>query len=102
MDAVLVAEAWHWVETQRAIPEVARVLVPGWVLGLAWNVHDEGDDWSAQLGRLLHAEGAPPPIEAGVGALAQRPDLFGIPESFTTGTVAAPAGGHQRRHCFRR
>jgi ubiquinone/menaquinone biosynthesis C-methylase UbiE len=47
MDAVLVAEAWHWVETRRAIPEVARVLVPGWVLGLAWNVHDEGDDWSA-------------------------------------------------------
>ncbi|WP_312870387.1 class I SAM-dependent methyltransferase [Streptomyces himalayensis] len=53
MDAVLVAEAWHWVETRRAIPEVARVLVPGWVLGLAWNVNDEGDDWSAQLGRTV-------------------------------------------------
>jgi SAM-dependent methyltransferase len=53
VDAVLVAEAWHWVETRRAIPEVARVLVPGWVLGLAWNVNDEGDDWSAQLGRTV-------------------------------------------------
>ena len=29
VDAVLVAQAWHWVDPARAIPEVARVLRPG-------------------------------------------------------------------------
>ena len=29
VDAVLVAQAWHWVDRSRAVPEVARVLVPG-------------------------------------------------------------------------
>ena len=33
VDAVLVAQAWHWFNPERAIPEVARVLRPGgrWV-----------------------------------------------------------------------
>ena len=26
VDAVLVAQAWHWVDPQRAVPEIARVL----------------------------------------------------------------------------
>ena len=28
VDAVLAAQAWHWVDQARAVPEVARVLVP--------------------------------------------------------------------------
>ena len=36
VDAVLVAQAWHWVDPERAIPEVARVLRPGgrWVFSV--------------------------------------------------------------------
>jgi SAM-dependent methyltransferase len=83
MDAVLVAQAWHWVDPRRAIPEVARVLVPGGVLGLVWNVHDERDDWNAQLSRILHPGRAWSPANAGVRALAERADLFGMTESFT-------------------
>ena len=26
VDSVLVAQAWHWVDPERAIPEVARVI----------------------------------------------------------------------------
>jgi SAM-dependent methyltransferase len=55
-DAVLVAQAWHWVEPARAVPEVARVLVPGGRLGLIWNVRDERVDWVAELSRIIHPD----------------------------------------------
>ena len=53
VDAVVVAQAWHWVDVERAVAEVARVLRPGGRLGLVWNVRDENHDWVAQLGRLM-------------------------------------------------
>jgi SAM-dependent methyltransferase len=59
VDAVLVAQAWHWVDRSRAVPEVARVLVPGGRLGLVWNMRDERVDWVAKLGRILHDPGEP-------------------------------------------
>jgi SAM-dependent methyltransferase len=57
VDAVLVAQAWHWVDRGRAVPEVARVLGPGGRLGLVWNIRDEREDWVAELGRILHDPG---------------------------------------------
>jgi SAM-dependent methyltransferase len=54
VDAVLVAQAWHWVDLGRAVPEVARVLVPGGQLALVWNIRDEREDWVAELGRIMH------------------------------------------------
>jgi SAM-dependent methyltransferase len=57
VDAVLVAQAWHWVDRSRAVPEVARVLVPGGRLGQVWNIRDERVDWVAELGRILHDPG---------------------------------------------
>lgn len=54
VDAVLVAQAWHWVDVERAVPEVARVLKPGGRLGLVWNVRDERVGWVAELGRIMH------------------------------------------------
>jgi SAM-dependent methyltransferase len=57
VDAVLVAQAWHWVDPSRAVPEVARVLVPGGRLGLVWTMRDEREEWVAELGRVLHDPG---------------------------------------------
>ena len=57
VNAVLVAQAWHWVDLSRAVPEVARVLVPGGQLGLVWNIRDEREDWVAELSRILHDPG---------------------------------------------
>lgn len=57
VDAVLVAQAWHWVDPARAVPEVARVLVPRGQLGLAWNMRDDRADWVAQLSQILHDPG---------------------------------------------
>jgi SAM-dependent methyltransferase len=53
VDAVLFAQAWHWVDPATAVPEVARVLVPGGTLGLVWNERDERVGWVAELGRII-------------------------------------------------
>jgi SAM-dependent methyltransferase len=55
-DVVLVAQAWHWVDTSRAVPAIARVLSPGGRLGLLWNVRDESADWVRRLGEIIGSE----------------------------------------------
>ena len=62
VDAVLAAQAWHWVDPPRAVREVARVLAPGGTLGLVWNERDERESWVAELGRII---GETRPEEAG-------------------------------------
>jgi SAM-dependent methyltransferase len=57
VDAVLVAQAWHWVDPPRAVPEVARVLAPGGRLGLIWNIRDSRADWVARLSEIIHPGG---------------------------------------------
>jgi SAM-dependent methyltransferase len=59
VDAVLVAQAWHWVDPERAIPEVARVLRPGGQLGLVWNTRDERMGWVKELGQIIGPEHDP-------------------------------------------
>lgn len=54
VDVVLVAQAWHWVAVDEAVPEVARVLGRRGRLGLVWNERDEREDWVAQLGQIMH------------------------------------------------
>jgi SAM-dependent methyltransferase len=38
LDAVLVADAWHWFDAETTTAELRRVLKPGGWLGLVWNV----------------------------------------------------------------
>jgi SAM-dependent methyltransferase len=59
VDAVLVAQAWHWVDPARAIPEVARVLRPGGRLGLVWNTRDERLGWVRELGEIIGSHDDP-------------------------------------------
>ncbi|MCU1549571.1 MAG: putative enzyme [Glaciihabitans sp.] len=55
VDVVLAAQAWHWVDQDRALPSVARVLKPGGVLGLIWNIRDESVPWVKRLTDVMHA-----------------------------------------------
>ncbi len=42
VDAVLVADAFHWFATDAAVAEIARVLRPGGLLALLWHLPGEG------------------------------------------------------------
>lgn len=73
VDAVLVAQAWHWFDPARAIGELVRVLRPGGRLGLVWNTRDERLGWVKELGAIIGREDARDVVDAGVT----------LPEPFT-------------------
>ena len=54
VDAVVVAEAFHWFSVGEALAEVRRVLRPGGGLALLWNrAGAEPAPWQVELGALL-------------------------------------------------
>ena len=53
VDAVTVAQAFHWFRPVEALAEVARVLRPGGTLVLVWNTRDRSVDWVRTFGELL-------------------------------------------------
>ncbi len=51
-DAVFVSSAWHWMDADRAVPEIGRVLRDGGRFGLIWTSRDREVDWVRNLDRL--------------------------------------------------
>jgi SAM-dependent methyltransferase len=51
-DAVFVSSAWHWMDPERAVPEIGRVLRDGGRFGLIWTSRDRELDWVRNLERL--------------------------------------------------
>lgn len=55
-DLLTYAQAWHWMDKDLAIAEARRVLRPGGVLAVWWNVTDDGLEWQqAQSSRVTAA-----------------------------------------------
>ncbi len=52
-DVVVCAQAFHWCDAERALPEIARVLRPGGRLALAWNAADRRIPWVRRLHTVL-------------------------------------------------
>lgn len=61
VDAVLVAQAFHWFNGPDALKEIHRVLKPNGKIGLIWNARDESIDWVKRLTEIIdpHEGGAP-------------------------------------------
>jgi SAM-dependent methyltransferase len=74
VDAVLVCSAWHWIDPDRAIPEIARVLRSGGVWGIAWNSLDQDAPLVAELRRVT----GHPRIEGEHGR-SRRPEDIRLP-----------------------
>ena len=58
VDALLLGQAWHWVDAAAASAECGRVLRSDGVLGLIWNVRDESDPFVRGLTAIMHASSA--------------------------------------------
>lgn len=78
LDAVLLGQAWHWVDPVAASEELGRVLRSGGVVGLVWNIRDESVPWVRRLTEIMHGSRAEemlaagdPEIHAPLGALEQ-------------------------------
>lgn len=54
VDAVTVAQAFHWFDREPACAEIHRVLVPGGRLGLLWNHSDPACSWDRACARVAH------------------------------------------------
>jgi SAM-dependent methyltransferase len=79
VDAIVVGQAWHWVNQDLALPAAARVLRPGGTLGLVWNIRDEREPWVERLTTVMHqAEG-----EAFIASGSIRQGPFGPIETAT-------------------
>jgi len=65
-DAVVCAQSFHWFASAESLAEIRRVLKPGGVLGLIWNVRDQSIEWAARLTRILEpCEGDAPRYDRG-------------------------------------
>lgn len=53
MDAATLGQAWHWVDPVAASTEIGRVVRPGGVLGLIWNVRDDRTEWVRRLTAIM-------------------------------------------------
>ncbi|MES5819725.1 class I SAM-dependent methyltransferase [Streptomyces sp. RG80] len=52
-DLLTYAQAWHWTDPSRAIPEAVRVLRPGGALALWWNTEALDVPWIADAARRV-------------------------------------------------
>ena len=93
VDAIVVGQAWHWMDPVATSAEAALVLRPGGTLAMVWNQRDLKSPWETAFHAVQYGEGTKvgleyvdQPDEADAGA------PFGPREVFTTAwsrTVAA-------------
>ncbi|UNO40575.1 class I SAM-dependent methyltransferase [Streptomyces sp. MST-110588] len=101
-DLVTYAQAWHWTEPARSVPEAMRILRPGGALALWWNVPDPQVEWAAgqeaRLARRLpgyHAHSVAPEAGALIRGLGSGPGSGPGPSpgpgsGFNSGTGPGP------------
>ncbi len=85
-DAVLVGQAYHWFDRERAHPEIARVLRPGGALAAIWNLRDDRVGWVDELSRIAEIGDTVDHLRklvTGFGALFTEPEWDEFPHVTT-------------------
>ena len=101
IDTVVCAQAFHWFATAAAVAEIARVVRPGGVLALVWNVRDETLPWVRALtGLMAPYEGDAPRFRSGDWRRVFPAPGFGpLAETrFRHAHFGVAAAGHRRPH----
>jgi SAM-dependent methyltransferase len=77
VDAITCAQAFHWFDVDRALPEMWRVLRPGGGVGLIWNLRDETDSFQEGLSAIVGETDRSWSVEAFFFEAGARDGLFG-------------------------
>lgn len=105
-DVVTAAQAFHWFDHPVALPEIARVLRPGGVLALVWNMRGVEPTWMAELSAAMGGGESVGAHEADV--LIAESGCFGPVERATFAHVQHVTGPElrdlvlSRSHCVTR
>jgi SAM-dependent methyltransferase len=91
-DAVFASSAWHWMDPERAVPEIGRVLRDGGRFGLIWTSRDREVDWVRNLARL---PGEDAPEAESADRFLRRLDVV-LPEPAIFHNIAREAFGFVR------
>jgi SAM-dependent methyltransferase len=87
VDAVVVAQAFHWFDPPEALAEIARVLRPGGTVSLIWNERDGSDPVMGELVRISRwARHQPYPAGTDFGLPIDASGRFG-PVTRTRGSL---------------
>ncbi|WP_243395180.1 class I SAM-dependent methyltransferase [Nocardioides currus] len=79
VDVVIAAQAFHWFDHERALPEIARVLKPGGHLAVVWNFFDMRIPWVRKLVEVMGERSATSSSQD----VLEGTDLFGEVEATT-------------------
>lgn len=97
-DAVLVSSAWHWLDPDLAVPEIARVLRDHGRFGLVWNSRDRSAPWIRadewfRTGELRQDTPATPASSPATPDAAAAPPAARTTLEWDGRRVALPASG---------
>ena len=67
-DAIVAAQAFHWFDRSRALPEFARVLRPDGRLGVIWNDIDTSVEWASEFYAIV----SPGPVGGACAMVSRR------------------------------
>jgi SAM-dependent methyltransferase len=89
VDAITVAQAFHWFDAERAFADIHRALRPRGGLGLIWNMFDTSVEWVAAMQALvhIHRRGEPQYGRSGWREALVASGLFGPVTEGTFGLV---------------